>query len=149
MNVKNWLVFENQRDAYILDGVKKNQAVSMAKKDCRNNPYDEAIKKIQQQELRDFELLHGAIGKQKYNSRTKGVNIKSRMHFFNNSFFIPLILFIIAAMAIRILIMGTIVYFLWNILLVKAFSFSMLTWEQSFVIGVILAFILPTNSSKD
>lgn len=147
MNVKNWLVFENQRDAYILDGVKKTQAISMAKRDCRNNPYDKSFKKIQKQELSDLELLYGAIDKHKYQSRIKNTKRESRLHFIN-SLFLPLILSILAVIAIRSLIMGIIVYFLWNILIVKAFSVGVLTFGQVFVVGIILALILPTDSKS-
>lgn len=150
MRVVNWLDFENLRDAYIMDGVPKWKANILAKRDCRNNPYEKRMKKILDDELKDAARMEGQTYFNFGQILSDGMDgVKKALRNFVNG---P-IGYILAVLAVIIfvyggatLIDGALVYFIWNVLVASAFSVDLLTFPQAMVVGFI--FIILSSMFK-
>lgn len=150
MMIKNWLVYEQQRDSYIMDGISKPMAEILARRDCRKNPYEKAKKAAEARDLHDMEKVYGktfSIGGLFSDVTTKITTKCSRYGDLVLS--VMLIVFLLAlAIGISTVIDGAIIYFIWNVLVVSAFGTTILSWEQALVAGFIMSFVLSIFKGK-
>ena len=152
MKIVNWITYENQRDAYIIDGLPKWKAKIFAKRDCRKNPYEGKIKQILNKELEDAAKLEGNtyhVAEQSFFKFKE--SFKKNIRYFINGpvgyLLFALFLFGVA-LQISTLFNGTIVYFIWNKLITIVFNVNTLTFTQSLVIGFVLSLLFSFSKKK-
>ena len=150
MRVVNWLNFENLRDAYIMDGVPKWKANILAKRDCRNNPYEKRMKKILNEELKDAARMEGQAYvnlEQTFSDVMENVR-KGFRNFANGpiGYILTVLAVVIFVYGGVTLIYGAGAYFIWNVLVAAVFSVNLLTFPQAMVVGFI--FIILSSMFK-
>lgn len=146
--MKNWLVFEQQRDAYILDGVSRSQAIRLAKKDCRNNPYEKYIKEREAQDLRDMEIVMGARKRNKWAKSKTAYRLKNRIYCYKDILGMTFLAFVlILVVAWGLFVNTSIAYCGWNFILNPVFDVNVITFKEAVSIGVVLLLICETLKS--
>lgn len=152
MKIVNWLTYENQRDAYIMDGLPEWKAKIFAKRDCKKNPYESKVKQILNKELEEAAKLEGST----YRTAEQGLfKIKESfkrdmLNFINGPVgYLLFVLFIFTiALQISTLFNGVIVYFIWNKLIALFFNINALTFTQSLIVGFVLALLFSFSRKR-
>ena len=141
--MKNWLVFEQQRDAYILDGVSRSQAIRLAKKDCRNNPYDKYIKERNEKAFRDLEIMEGGRKRNTFANSRAMYELKNKLSCSKDMVGIVLVAFLVIIPLIvwGLFVNTAIAYCGWNFIFNPIFGVSVITFKDAIAIGVALLII--------
>lgn len=140
--MKNWLVFEQQRDAYILDGVSEKLAIIKARNDCRNNPYEEYVRTEYKKSMHDLEVMEGARKVTVHTERFE--NLQYYFHAIKDVTLAVLFGMIVLLLfgSVAICISTGVVHLCWNIIAANLFAVQKLTFRETINYGIFLIIIV-------